>query len=62
MIRLPRSIPARLLWACVAQIMVFAIWFEFSERHRLFMVPFILIMAATLLAGEHQRRSSLDRA
>ena len=62
LVRLPRSIPARLLWACVAQIMVFAIWFEFSERHRLFMVPFILIMAATLLAGEHQRRSLLDRA
>ena len=62
LVRLPRSIPARLLWACVAQIMVFGIWFEFSERHRLLMVPFILIMAATILTREHRRRPALDRA
>ena len=62
LVRLPRSIPSRLLWACMAQVMVFAIWFEFSERHRLFMTPLILILAATLLTAEHRRRSSLDRA
>jgi hypothetical protein len=48
MIRSPRSIPGRLLIACLAQIMLFGIWFEFSERHRSFMMPFILLMAATL--------------
>ena len=62
LVRFPRSIPARLMWACLAQIMVFAIWFEFSERHRLFMTPFVLIVAATLLTAEHRRRSSLHRA
>ncbi len=56
--RQPRSLPARLLWASIAQIMLFGIWFEFSERHRLFMTPFILLMAATVLTGEHQGRRS----
>ena len=62
LVRLPRSIPVRLLWAGLAQIMIFAIWFEFSERHRLFMSPFILIVATTLLTAEHRRRSALDAA
>lgn len=61
-VRLPRSIPARLLWAAMAQILLFGIWFEHSERHRLFMTPFILLMAATILTREHQRRPALDRA
>ena len=38
-----------LLWACIAQVMLFGIWFEFSERHRLFMTPFVLLVAAQLL-------------
>jgi hypothetical protein len=41
---------AWLLWACIAQVMLFGIWFEFSERHRLFMTPFILLVAAHLLS------------
>ncbi len=60
-LRLPRSIPARLLWASVAQIMLFGIWFEFSERHRAFMVPFILLMAATSFANS-RRLSTTPRA
>jgi 4-amino-4-deoxy-L-arabinose transferase-like glycosyltransferase len=55
MFRWPRSIPARLLWASVAQVMIFGIWFEFSERHRAFMVPFVLLMAANLLADNMRR-------
>ncbi|HXG81306.1 MAG TPA: hypothetical protein VNJ05_05855 [Sphingomicrobium sp.] len=51
--RQPRSAPALLLWACIAQVMLFSIWFEFSERHRLFMTPFIIMLAAMALA---QRR------
>jgi len=53
--RLPRSIPARLLWASVAHVMLFGIWFEFSERHRIFMAPFILMMAATVMASPDRR-------
>ena len=54
LVRRPRSAPALLLWACLAQIMLFSIWFEFSERHRLFMTPFILILAAAALAEERK--------
>ncbi len=54
--RAPRSLPARLLWASIAQIMLFGIWFEFSERHRVLMIPFILLMAATLFT-ENARRA-----
>jgi 4-amino-4-deoxy-L-arabinose transferase-like glycosyltransferase len=53
--RWPRSIPARLLWASVAQVMIFGIWFEFSERHRIFMAPFILLMVAMLLVEKNRR-------
>ncbi|MCY7398893.1 MAG: glycosyltransferase family 39 protein [Sphingomonas bacterium] len=58
---LPKSLAARLLWASLAQIFLFGIWFEFSERHRLFMTPFVLLMVATLLTREQQRPPSLDR-
>lgn len=55
LIRLRRHIVAWLLWACVAQVMLFGIWFEFSERHRLFMTPFILLVACQLLAGSREK-------
>jgi hypothetical protein len=32
--------------ACVAQVLIFSIWFEFSERHRLFITPVWLLLAA----------------
>ncbi len=35
-----------LLAACVAQLMLFGMWFEFGERHREFLTPFILIAVA----------------
>lgn len=57
LLRSPRSTPALLLWACIAQIMLFSIWFEFSERHRLFMTPFLLMLAAIALS---QRRKPMD--
>jgi hypothetical protein len=44
------TLPAMLVWACITQVMLFSIWFEFSERHRLFMTPFILLLAAMVLA------------
>lgn len=58
----PRSVPARLIWAALAQIMLFGIWFEFGERHRLFITPFVLLMAAIFLTREHQPSSSLERS
>lgn len=41
-----RSAAAWLLVACLAQVLLFSIWFEFSERHRLFMTPIWLLLAA----------------
>jgi hypothetical protein len=49
LVRLRGRPAARLLWACIAQVMLFGIWFEFSERHRLFMTPFVLLISAQLL-------------
>jgi hypothetical protein len=53
--RFRKSAAAMLLLACIAQVMVFSIWFEFSERHRLFMTPFFLLLAGMLLAGREDR-------
>lgn len=59
--RLPRQPMTLLLWACVAQVLLFGIWFEFSERHRLFLTPFLLLVAAQLLVAskKDQPRASL---
>jgi len=54
-VRLRHRMTARLLAACVVQVMLFGIWFEFSERHRLFMTPFILLLACELLAGSSRK-------
>ena len=37
---------ALLLAACVAQLMLFGVWFEFGERHREFLLPFLLVTVA----------------
>jgi hypothetical protein len=58
MVRARHEAAVRMLWACVAQVMLFAIWFEFSERHRLFMTPFMLLAAALLLTGSWKRASA----
>ncbi|MDP9422749.1 MAG: glycosyltransferase [Pseudomonadota bacterium] len=59
--RFPRSTAALLLWACLAQSLMFGIWFEFSERHRLFMVPFILLLAAIAITRAHRRHATNGR-
>ena len=38
----------RIILACLLQILLFQFWFEFAERHRYFLTPFLL-MAATQL-------------
>lgn len=58
--RLPRQPALWLLWACIAQVMLFGIWFEFSERHRLFMTPFVLLVAVLLLANSKPRDAKSD--
>jgi hypothetical protein len=49
--RAPRSTAALLAYACLAQILLFGIWFEFSERHRLFMTPFLILLALFAIIG-----------
>ena len=50
--RLPRSgggLLALLIAACLAQMLVFGLPFEFGERHREFITPFLLLAAAWML-------------
>jgi hypothetical protein len=56
LLRLRQSPVSWLLWACVAQVMLFGVWFEFSERHRLFLTPFLLLTAAQLLVQSTRSR------
>jgi hypothetical protein len=61
LVRFRRHPAALLLAACFAQVMLFGIWFEFSERHRLYMTPFFLLLAGVLLRCQtfpNQRPSS----
>lgn len=37
---------ALLLLACMAQLVLFGMWFEFGERHREFLTPFLLLLIA----------------
>ena len=39
-----------LLLACFAQLLVFGVWFEFGERHREFLTPFLLLLATMAFA------------
>lgn len=47
-----RSAVGWLLIACLAQVLLFSIWFEFSERHRLFITPVWLLLAAMAVARQ----------
>ena len=50
--RLSRSgggLLALLISACLVQLLVFGLWFEFGERHREFVSPFLLLAAVWLL-------------
>ena len=51
-VRLPRSgggLLALLIVACLVQLLVFGLWFEFGERHREFVTPLLLLAIAWLL-------------
>ena len=47
----------RLLLACLIQILLFQIWFEFSERHTYFLLPFLMLAA---VGGLMALRSNKD--
>lgn len=50
--RLSRSgggLLALLIAACLVQMLVFGLWFEFGERHREFVTPFLLLAVAWML-------------
>lgn len=42
---------ARLLIACLAQMLIFQMWFEFSERHTYFMIPFLMLASTAGVAS-----------
>lgn len=42
-----REMLSKFLFAAFAQILLFAIWFEFDQRHRYFLTPLLLLVAAS---------------
>lgn len=46
-----------LIAACIAQLMLFGVWFEFGEHHRAFLAPFLLLAFAYLVSVVRLRRS-----
>ena len=44
------SILVLLVAACLAQLLLFGMWFEFGERHRTFLTPFLLLLSASVAA------------
>lgn len=46
----PRRLPSLFLFAGFLQILLFGIWLEFSERHRHFLTPLLLLSACAFVA------------
>jgi hypothetical protein len=44
-----------LIAACIVQLMLFGVWFEFSERHREFVTPFLLLLVCGMIAPRLER-------
>lgn len=49
---------ALLIGAGVVQLALFGVWFEFGERHREFLTPFVLLLTAGATSSSSQPRSS----
>lgn len=47
-----------LLAACLVQLALFGVWFEFGERHREFVTPFLLLLVACAFARQAQPSST----
>jgi hypothetical protein len=41
-----------LIAACLIQLMFFGVWFEFSERHREFLTPFLLLLVCGMIVPQ----------
>ena len=52
---------AALLLAVVAQLLLFGVWFEFSERHRELLTPFLLLGIAAAVARLRRRTAPAAR-
>lgn len=44
-----------LIAACLVQLMLFGVWFEFGERHREFVTPFLLLLVCGILEARLER-------
>lgn len=49
---------APLLLACLAQVLLLGVWFEFGERHREFLTPFLLLAIAVWLVPRKSEASA----
>ena len=49
----PRRLLSLLLFAGLLQILLFGIWLEFSERHRQFLTPLVLLSACTFVIDRY---------
>jgi hypothetical protein len=50
-------LPLGLVAACLAELLIFGAWFEFGERHRAMLLPFLLIAAAAGIAAAQEGAS-----
>lgn len=46
--------------ACLAEVALFGVWFEFSERHRYFLLPFLVLTVASGMAALRAPRRSVE--
>jgi 4-amino-4-deoxy-L-arabinose transferase-like glycosyltransferase len=53
-----RQLLSQLLFAAIANILLFGIWFEFDQRHRYFLTPVLLLLAVNGLLVWHRARRS----
>jgi len=55
-----KQLLSQLLFAAIAQILIFGIWFEFDQRHRYFLTPLLLLVAVSGgFAYRAHRRASM---
>ena len=57
----PRRLLSLLLFAGLVQILLFGIWLEFSERHRQFLTPLLLLSACTFIVDRYFRQPGPNR-
>ena len=56
-----KQLLSQFLFAAIAQILVFGIWFEFDQRHRYFLTPLLLLVAVSggFAYRAHRRASAI---